>query len=336
MSIRSNTWAVVLAGGDGTRLAALTTDGQGHVVPKQYCSLTGGMTLLELAIERARRVARPERSCVIVAQQHRDLWRKARAKHPADNLIVQPKNCGTAVGILLCVLTVLRRDPQAHILFLPADHHVTKEEVLAERLQAAVDAGNRHPARLMLLGTTPTAADPALGYIVPGYPSPDGTHEVERFIEKPGVVQARRLCAMGALWNTFIFAARGPALLAMLRDRLRTIVTQMEIAIEADAGHRELAGLYTQLPSIDFSREITRSAASNMRLLAVPECGWSDLGTPERVSSTLRRLARQWIAQGRPPARTHNPVPAVINLATRCMSFHSSIGELTPLPPAAG
>src|SRR5205085_6638853 len=90
----NNTWAVVLAGGDGTRLAALTTDRQGRVVPKQYCSLNGGMTLLQQAFERARRVVPPERICVIVADQHRDFWDAALAILHADNLIVQPRNCG--------------------------------------------------------------------------------------------------------------------------------------------------------------------------------------------------------------------------------------------------
>lgn len=296
------------------------------------------MTLLQQAVERARRVVPPERICVIVAAKHRDFWRPAFAIPHANNLIVQPQNCGTAIGILLCVLTILRRDAQAHIVFLPADHHVTQEQVLAERLQAAVETGKSHSTRLMLLGTTPTAADPALGYIIPGYPSPDGTHEVERFIEKPGVARAQRLCAMGALWNTFIFAAGGSTLLAMLRDRLRTIVAQMETAIADDAGHRELAKVYTHLPSIDFSREIVRGAQSGMRLLAVPECGWSDLGTPERVTSTLRRLARPWVTQCEPPqrARSNDAVPAIVNLATRRMSLHSTISGLTPLPPVPG
>jgi mannose-1-phosphate guanylyltransferase len=338
MSNQGNVWAVVLAAGDGSRLAALTTDRHGRHVPKQYCSLNGHMTLLQQAVERARRVVPPERIRVIVADQHRDFWRTALATLHADNVIVQPRNCGTAIGILLCVLTILRRDAQAHIVFLPADHHVTKEQVLAERLQAALDAGKRYPARLVVLGTTPTAADPALGYIIPGYPSPDGTHEVEEFIEKPGVARAQRLCAMGALWNTFIFTARGTALLAMLRDRLRTIVARMETAIADDAGHRELAELYTHLPSIDFSREIARGTESRMRLLAVSECGWSDLGTPERVTSTLRRLARQGVNQSERPqgVRSNDSVPAIVNLATRCMSLHSTSSGLTSLPPVPG
>ena len=67
-------WSLVLAGGDGNRLRALTTKPCGTSVPKQYCSLHGGHSLLEDAIARARRLMAPDRVCIIVAQQHREWW----------------------------------------------------------------------------------------------------------------------------------------------------------------------------------------------------------------------------------------------------------------------
>ena len=67
-------WSLVLAGGDGNRLRALTTKPCGTSVPKQYCSLHGGHSLLEDAIARAQRVVAPDRVCTIVAQQHREWW----------------------------------------------------------------------------------------------------------------------------------------------------------------------------------------------------------------------------------------------------------------------
>jgi mannose-1-phosphate guanylyltransferase len=48
-------WAVVLAAGDGRRLAKLTSDGRGGAVPKQFCSLHGAGSLLYRALQRARR-----------------------------------------------------------------------------------------------------------------------------------------------------------------------------------------------------------------------------------------------------------------------------------------
>ena len=68
MKRNSATWAVVLAAGDGTRLAALTTDAAGISVPKQFCSLNGGNALIQETLQRARHVAAPERVCSIVAR----------------------------------------------------------------------------------------------------------------------------------------------------------------------------------------------------------------------------------------------------------------------------
>jgi mannose-1-phosphate guanylyltransferase len=66
-----HSWALVLAAGDGTRLRQLTTTSCGLAVPKQFCSFGGGHSLLHKALERANVIARPERTCAIVAQQHR-------------------------------------------------------------------------------------------------------------------------------------------------------------------------------------------------------------------------------------------------------------------------
>ena len=101
MRRNSATWAVVLAAGDGTRLAALTTDASGNSVPKQFCSLTGGRTLIEETLQRARHVASPEQVCTIVAQQHASHWRKLLGTLPRSNVIVQPHNRGTLVRVSL-------------------------------------------------------------------------------------------------------------------------------------------------------------------------------------------------------------------------------------------
>ena len=70
MSVRQGTWAIVLAAGDGTRLSTLTTDERGDAVPKQFCSMSGGLSLLQEALQRARRIVPRERVCTVVARQH--------------------------------------------------------------------------------------------------------------------------------------------------------------------------------------------------------------------------------------------------------------------------
>ncbi len=110
-------WAIVLAAGDGARLAPLTTDVGGYVVPKQFCSLNGGPSLLQRALERAQSIVPRERVCVIVARQHQSRWWHDLRSLPAQNVIVQPRNCGTANGVLLGLLHILERDPLACVAF---------------------------------------------------------------------------------------------------------------------------------------------------------------------------------------------------------------------------
>ena len=329
MASRQRTWALVLAAGDGTRLASLTTDANGRSVPKQFCSLTGGHSLLEDAMQRARRIVPRDRLCAIVAADHRRYWQPTLWTLPASNVIVQPRNCGTANGILLAVLKILERDPLARIVFLPADHYVRDENALGGSLREAVTSLTRLSGGLSLVGIAPEEADPELGYIVPGPELRDGTRTVERFVEKPEPALARALLARGALWNSFIFAASGPGLLGMMREAMPDAVDAMSTALARDAlgGTRSaLEALYRDLPVVDFSRTVIQGAERRLRVIAAPACGWSDLGTPKRVAETLRRLEEHRLDRMVPmPART--PItqpfaPAFINLAAQ----HARLG----------
>lgn len=290
-------WALVLAAGDGTRLRCLTTTKAGVAVPKQFCSLGRGPSLLQEALVRARAVAETERICAVVAARHETWWREQLKKLPGRNVVVQPQNRGTANGILLPLLHILTRDPDARILVLPSDHHVRDEEKLAGTLCIATACEAREDsfrAEIVLLGCEARAPDPELGYIVPGRHYPLGHREVERFVEKPPVPLARELARQGALWNTFIIAADGQALLKLFERRCPDIVSAMREIVSAASsatdGVQALSELYQDLPELDFSRNILQGLEAHVCVLPVPDCGWSDLGTPQRVAQTLRIL----------------------------------------------
>jgi mannose-1-phosphate guanylyltransferase len=287
-----NTWAVVLAAGDGTRLSTLTTDSDGNPVPKQFCSLNGGGSLLHEALQRATRVVPRERVCAIVADQHRPYWRLDLWALPAGNVIVQPSNRGTAHGVLLAVLSILERDPFARIVFLPADHYVADESALAGSLRETAALLNRNTQGLVLVGIEPDEPDPELGYIVPGQMLGDGSYAVEQFVEKPQPRVASDLLSSGALWNSFIFAANGAWVLGLLRQRIASSVEDIATALARDDRSHALAQVYERLDSVDFSRAIMQGAEKSLRVIAAPQCGWTDLGTPKRVADTLRRLDR--------------------------------------------
>lgn len=307
-------WAIVLAAGEGSRLSRLTTDETGTAVPKQFCSLNGGPSLLDDATTRALKVVHRTRVATVVAAQHRRWWQGAMQAFPAQNTIVQPRNRGTANGILLALLTILRRDPFARFTFLPSDHFVRDEETLAGSLAGAAARLRQRPSEMVLLGISPDEADPELGYIVPRGDARDRAAPVERFVEKPEINLARTLIEAGGVWNSFIFAADGNALLALYRRRFPETVDDMETALarDGDGSGEAIAALYERLREVDFSRHILQGAERHLRVLAVPACGWNDLGTPRRVAATISRLPVAATEQReRAPARRS----AWINLA---------------------
>lgn len=282
----SENWAILLAAGEGTRLAELTGQG-GRPTPKQYCSLRGGRSLLGDTLARATRLVPRERQLVIVAEHHRPLWRDELAHHPPENVIVQPRNRGTSAGILLPLLALLERDPGARVLLLPSDHHVADEGVLASALRRALRTLEEAEAPVTLLGIGPDAPETGYGWILPA-----GTGgSIERFVEKPDAAEAARLQARGALWNSFLLAARGTTLLRLYRRRLPRLMAELGAAFgRPEARERRLAALYESLEPGDFSRQILQGSEPELRLEVVPPCGWTDLGTPERVAACLAAL----------------------------------------------
>jgi len=219
MNTYPKAWSLVLAAGEGSRLRSLTTTPAGVAVPKQFCSLQGGPTLLDEALQRARAVAPPAQVCAVVAEQHRTWWQPALSALAPGNVISQPCNRGTAHGILLPLLQIMARDPDALVLLLPADHHVQDEATLMHSLRRATTLAMAYPNSVLLLGVEPEHPDTELGYILPADAGSAGLSRVRRFMEKPRLEVASALLDQGALWNVFIVVATARALLCHARHR---------------------------------------------------------------------------------------------------------------------
>ena len=256
---RRNTWAIVLAAGEGRRLHTLTTTEGGVAIPKQYCSLRGGPSLLREALQRAKTIASSANICVVVASHHKRWWEAELAAEPESNVIVQPSNRGTANGILLPLLHIMAHDPNARIVLLSSDHHLYHEHVLAAPLCEAARILEARHGHVLLLGMSPEEADPDLGYIVPGSADGRAVWTVSRFVEKPNIPLARVLIDAGALWNAFIAAVHAQALLEIFAQRFPRIVAEMRSIIEQNPctgdAPEAVTDLYRNLPDIDFSRQ---------------------------------------------------------------------------------
>ncbi len=299
----ADTWAVVLAGGDGSRLSKLTTNPDGLVIPKQYCSLERSSCLLQDALSRASTVALPSHICTVVAAQHRQWWTFAAAGLNQSNVFVQPRNKGTGFGILLALLTLEMRNPGATLVLLPADHYFREEEPITRVLRIAANIASEDTGSTFLLGAEPDHFDAELGYILPTDKVTGKPAFITGFKEKPSPEHAQELMGLGALWNLFILVGSVSGLLGLFAEDHSNVVARMREAVRQHAAGRRdaLDVFYESIELIDFSADILEVQANRLQVIRVPHCGWTDLGTPERVEATIRSMMAQ--GAGRRQAR---------------------------------
>lgn len=280
-------WTVVLAGGEGVRLRALTRALHGEELPKQFAFIHGGASLLQATVARAQRWSKPERIVVIVAKEREALARSQLRDYGPVHLVVQPSNRGTGPGLMLPLAHVLVMDPQAHVVVLPSDHYVRDEVPFEHSIRAAVAASAE---QIALVGAVPDHPETQYGWMVRGErPGVDG-HVVDRFCEKPPASVAAQLLRDGALWNTFVMAGSVQRFWELAAEHLPQQAARFAEYLDALHGPLEgaaLRALYARLPAADFSRDVLERARE-LRVVALRPCGWSDWGTPERVLDSLR------------------------------------------------
>lgn len=280
------TWAIVLAGGDGTRLAALTAAVYGAPVPKQFAAIAGDRSMVQSTLDRIARIVPARRTVVVVGRAHLPWARMQLADHAATTL-VQPASLGTATAIFYALTWIRLQDPAAHVLLFPSDHHVADVPRFLDAVRTASRA-SRALDRLVLLGVAPDQPDPDYGWIITGRPVQAGCCTLERFVEKPGADEARRIHAGGGLWNTFVLAASAALLAELARVHLPAHAARFDALdrFAFAAGAPDLDDLYGRLEPADFSAKVLQRADD---LLVVPMdgAGWSDWGTPDRVLASL-------------------------------------------------
>ncbi|MGH7928352.1 MAG: sugar phosphate nucleotidyltransferase, partial [Candidatus Binatia bacterium] len=288
-------WGVVLAGGEGCRvqnfLAALC-GGRGI---KQYCAVLGCHSLLEQTLMRAQKLIPPERIMVIVDARHRSEAAQQLAHWPQENVLYQPANRETAPGIMLPLAHISHRDPNATVVFFPSDHFVVDETKFVSWINKAFRETERFPDQLTLLGMTPDHFEDGYGWIEPTGLRGGRSRPVARFCEKPGAAEAERLMVQGALWNTFVFAARARVLWDLARQTVPDICSAFEaIRLMLASVHANLfiEHVYQKMRIANFSSEVLSPTASRLRVLAVPEVGWSDWGSVERILASAKQVGR--------------------------------------------
>lgn len=292
-------WAIVLAGGEGTRLAPLTTALYGRPVPKQFAVVAGTESLLAQTLERLAHLVPRERTIVIATLGHEEYAKCELAAFPGTRLVLQPCNRDTAAGILVGLSHVTACAPEASILVVPSDHYVRDTDRFVSAIRETTQQWYDSTTVLTLLGVRSETAEVEYGWIVPGLqvrsdgsPGAPRVHTVESFIEKPSLEVARALQQSGALWNTFVVAGLARNWWSVCEEHLpketsafRRYLDELGTAAEP----RLLSQVYAAVPSINFSRRVLERMPDRLGVVACEDVGWSDLGTPRRVFDALEQ-----------------------------------------------
>jgi mannose-1-phosphate guanylyltransferase len=295
-TISTPPWALLLAGGDGRRLKPLTRQIAGDPRPKQFCEIFDGETLLDRTRRRADLLARPDHHVVVVSREHATYYQDLVGELAPDRLVVQPRNAGTAPGVLYPLLRIRQLAGNVPVAVFPSDHYVSDDAAFIAAVGHAVAAARARPEFLVLLGVEATAPETDYGWIEPDpvsrVTSGEPAFPIRRFWEKPSARLATRLFERGALWNSFVMVGWVDTFLALTRRVAPDLAAVFErVCLAMGTAHEgpTVARVYARLAEHGFSERVLVPGADGLLTVRAKGVDWSDWGHPQRVVATMHR-----------------------------------------------
>ncbi|NNF78139.1 MAG: mannose-1-phosphate guanylyltransferase/mannose-6-phosphate isomerase, partial [Rhizobiales bacterium] len=304
---------LILSGGSGTRLWPASRASK----PKQFLSFGSDRSLFQETVLRCSSDLFDQVPIVVGANSHRFLLADDLLKIDVTaDILLEPVPRNSCGAIAAGALHALKRDKDALILVLAADHHIPDDEAFAQAVRTA--AADANAGQLVTFGVRPTRAATGYGYIEPGAPL-ISAFEVAAFVEKPSVDDAERFCAEGYLWNSGNFLFRADAFLDELKALQPEILRAAESAYAKATRDLDFLRLHKQAfskapaVSVDYAvMEKTDQAA----VLPV-DYAWSDIGSWDAVAELL------------PADRTGNAVMGDVDILDGNGNLVHSSGTLT-------
>ena len=275
-----NRYAVIMAGGGGTRLWPLSR--RDH--PKHMLKLSGDETMYERSINRLLGSFQPDHIFVVTIQEQAEKLQKLTPHIPAVNFIIEPEPKGTASVIGLAAITIEHRDPNAIMVVLTSDHLIDNVPEFLRIIDTGCKAAEN--GGLFTLGIHPTFAATGYGYIEIGevvstaYGHP--IHKVLKFKEKPDQKLAEEFIKSGThLWNSGMFIWKTSQILAEMKDLMPELYGFLV----------EIRNSWKEIPSSDKLPEIwskilpqtidygIMEKASGISVIPVEDIGWNDVGS---------------------------------------------------------
>lgn len=274
-----NYYALILAGGGGTRLWPMSRQNK----PKQMLPLVGTYSMFKTSVERLFPLFKPEQIFISTAQDYVEDLHAEVPYIPAENFIPEPsaRNNAAAVGLSLSVIQ--KRDPNAIVAMLTADHHIGKVDVFRDVLAASAEIAKE--GKIVTLGISPSFPSTGFGYIQQGEKmgmmKGFNYSKAQRFLEKPDVVRASQFVASGKYsWNSGMFiwqASKAMAEFERQQPELFKLLQELQPSIDTDNYQTTLNSIWEKTPKISIDYAVMEGAED---MVVIPiDIAWSDVGS---------------------------------------------------------
>lgn len=277
-------YAVIVAGGQGTRLWPASR----RATPKQVRPFVGEKTMLQKTYERVSQIVPKEQILLVTNVKYKDEMKKQLPDITDEQMILEPvpRNTAPAVGLAAAVLA--KRDKNAVMIQVWADHHIKNEDIYKEKILLAEKVLDAKPEYLIDIVAEPEYPATGYGYLEGGEKQGE-IFKAKRFIEKPDLETAKKFMEAGNYyWNTAIFVWKVQTLLDMYKEYkpdMHAGLMELQDAWDTETQEKTMLEIFPRMESISIDYAILEKT-SNIALIPA-NLGWKDVGSWQAIYEVL-------------------------------------------------
>ena len=296
--MKKNVYAVLLAGGKGTRLWPLSTESHS----KSFISVGKKKPLIAETIERLRGLIYGENIVIVVDKSQRKLLKGFIRKIPKRNILVEPFGRSTASAAGLAAIEL---DPEDIMVVLPTDAFIKEPDAFKKTIRKAIDFVSKEDEALMCVGIRPKEASSAYGYVKVKSRKKGEIYLVDRFIEKPKKkVAAALVKKTNYLWNAGMFVFKAKSILAAIKKHAPTLHRELS-RIKKDK--RKKVSAYSRMKNVSIDYQIMEKVKTLYCVRG--NFSWVDLGSWTSLEGLFKKDKNGNISFGKVSLRdTHNSI----------------------------